>query len=204
MRRLPAVPFVVAALVSAALAAPVQAQQVDLKPGAKPKRDKYVITAQEIAERPELTNAYDAVKLLRPEFLKTTRAGGGLAGSRADGSYRPDVVGRPPGGRGGSSTTTTTGSTGSEEPRAGAGAPTSDDRGEGGLYAESSGGKAATTAVLYIDEVKQPSIEELRNIRPGEVVEIRYLTGNQAAGRYGAGHEGGAIMLKTNRMTGKP
>ncbi len=39
----------------------------------------------------------------------------------------------------------------------------------------------------------------MKNIRAAEVFEIRYLTGNLASGRYGSGHEGGAILLKTNR-----
>jgi len=171
---------------------PIQAQSVDLKPAAKVKRDKYVITAEEIAERQDLTNAYDAVKLLRSDFLKTTRARGSISGSSASGGYRPEVVGRPV--REGTATTPTT-STGEPRPTVGG----RDDGGAGGLYASSSGGAAATTAVLYIDEVKQPTIEEMKNVRAADVVEIRYMTGNQAAGRYGSGHEGGAILLKTQR-----
>jgi len=54
--------------------------------------------------------------------------------------------------------------------------------------------------VLYIDDVKQEEIEELRNIRVAEIAEIRYLSGTQAIGRYGEGHEAGAILLKTNRL----
>jgi hypothetical protein len=68
---------------------------VDVKPTQKVKRDKYVLTAEEIAERPDITNAYDAVKLLRSQFLKATRAKGGITGNFAGGGYRPDVIGRP-------------------------------------------------------------------------------------------------------------
>jgi hypothetical protein len=30
------------------------------------------------------------------------------------------------------------------------------------------------------------------------------MNGTQASGRYGAGHEAGAILLTTNRLGGKP
>lgn len=183
--------------VTVVAAAPVGAQQVEIKPAAKVKRDKYVITAAEIAERQDLTNAYDAVRLLRSEFLKTTRGKGALGGNTALGGYRPDVVPPAPSRTGSSSEPASPASSG--EPRAGADRRTGDDRGEGGVYGSSSGGAPATTAVLYIDDVKQQTLEEMKNIRAAEVFEIRYLTGNLASGRYGSGHEGGAILLKTNR-----
>ena len=50
---------------------------------------------------------------------------------------------------------------------------------------------------MYIDEIKQEKLDELKNIRPADIAEIHYLTGNLAVGRYGAGHEQGAIMVKT-------
>jgi hypothetical protein len=197
MRMLRWTSLALAGVVAAAVGVPAHAQQVEIKPTVKIKRDKYVITAAEIAQRQDLTNAYDAVKLLRPEYLKTTRARGSLTGSGATEGYRPEVVGRPP--REGPTTTTPSSS---GEPTTGS-ARTGDDRGEGGMYGSASGGATATTAVLYIDEVKQQTLEEMKNIRAAEVFEIRYMTGNQAAGRYGSGHEGGAILLKTNR-TVKP
>src|SRR5687767_12854541 len=87
----------VAGALAVALAAPAGAQSVDVKPTEKVKRDKYVLTAEEIAERSDITNAYDAVKLLRSQFLKATRAKGGLTGNFDGGGYRPDVISRPPG-----------------------------------------------------------------------------------------------------------
>jgi|KBSSwiStaDraftv2_1062776.scaffolds.fasta_scaffold20968_2 hypothetical protein len=192
-----------AGALAAVAVAPVAAQSVDVKPQTKVKRDKYVLTAEEIAERPDITNAYDAVKLLRSQFLKTTRSKGGL-GTRAEGGgYRPDAIGEPVGIGGGSpgGSSSSGGSTGTsgEPPK-----PTESvgREGSGGTsaYGDATGGGNGTSAVLYIDEVKQPNLEEMKNIRVAEVFEIRYLTGNQAAGRYGAGHEGGAILLKTNRL----
>lgn len=179
---------------AAVLAIPAGAQSVDVKPTQKVKRDKYVLTAEEIAERPDITNAYDAVKLLRAQFLKATRAKGGITGSYASGGYRPDVIGKPVGTSSGGSSG---GGSGGEPPAVPTGSGGSDKTSE---YGSASGGGSSTTAVLYIDEVKQTEVEEMRNVPVAAVVEIRYMTGNQAAGRYGAGHEGGAILLKTNRL----
>jgi len=193
-----------AGAVTAVAAAPAAAQSVDVKPTTKVKRDKYVLTAEEIAERPDITNAYDAVKLLRSQFLKTTRAKGGL-GTRAEGGgYRPDVVGAPVSmGGGGSSSGGSSGSSGSTgEPAKPTESVGRETAGGTNPYGDASGGANGTSAVLYIDDVKQPSLDEMKNIRAKEVSEIRYLTGNQASGRYGAGHEAGAILLKTTRMGG--
>jgi|GEM_PF-2375153 len=186
----------VAGALAAALAAPAGAQSVDVKPTEKVKRDKYVLTAEEIAERSDITNAYDAVKLLRSQFLKATRAKGGLTGNFDGGGYRPDVISRPPGSPAPASTGG--GNPGEPKPEGGLG-PSSSSGDKSSEYGSASGGNKSVTAVLYIDEVKQADIEEMKNVRAAAVLEIRYLTGNQAAGRYGAGHEGGAILLKTNR-----
>ena len=176
------------------------AQSVDVKPTQKVKRDKYVLTAEEIAERPDITNAYDAVKLLRSQFLKATRAKGGITGNFAGGGYRPDVVGKPVGmGGSGSTGTGTGGSSGEPKPEGGL-APGGSSGDKASEYGSASGGNSSIVAVLYIDDVKQTEIEEMKNVPAATVVEIRYMTGNQAAGRYGAGHEGGAILLKTNRL----
>ena len=188
----------VAGALAAVLVAPAGAQSVDVKPTQKVKRDKYVLTAEEIAERPDITNAYDAVKLLRSPFLKATRAKGGITGSYTSDGYRPDVIGKPVGTRGGGSTGSGTGGSGGEPPAVPTGSSGSGDKTS--EYGSASGGGSSTTAVLYIDDVKQTEVEELRNVPAAAVVEIRYLTGNQAAGRYGAGHEGGAILLKSNRL----
>lgn len=190
----------VAGALAAVLVAPAGAQSVDVKPTQKVKRDKYVLTAEEIAERPDITNAYDAVKLLRSQFLKATRAKGGITGNFAGGGYRPDVVGKPVGmGGSGSTGTGTGGSSGEPKPEGGL-APGGSSGDKASEYGSASGGNSSIVAVLYIDDVKQTEIEEMKNVPAATVVEIRYMTGNQAAGRYGAGHEGGAILLKTNRL----
>ena len=60
-------------LMLALAGSPVRAQDGDLKPAQKVKRDRYVLSAEELAEHPDLTNAYDAVRALRPGFLKGSR-----------------------------------------------------------------------------------------------------------------------------------
>jgi len=197
MRMLRWTALAVAGALAAVVVAPAAAQSVEVKPTEKVKRDKYVLTAEEIAERPEITNAYDAVKLLRSQFLKTTRSKGGIGSKSEGGGYRPDVIGKPV------STSSGGGSTGSSaEPDKPTGTAGRETAGGTSPYGDAAGGYGATSAVLYIDDVKQQALEEMRNIRASEVFEIRYLTGNQASGRYGSGHEGGAILLKTNRIRG--
>lgn len=197
MRMLRWTALAVAGALAAVVVAPAAAQSVEVKPTEKVKRDKYVLTAEEIAERPEITNAYDAVKLLRSQFLKTTRSKGGIGSKSEGGGYRPDVIGKPVSTSGGG------GSTGSSaEPDKPTGTAGRETAGGTSPYGDAAGGYGATSAVLYIDDVKQQALEEMRNIRASEVFEIRYLTGNQASGRYGSGHEGGAILLKTNRIRG--
>jgi hypothetical protein len=153
-----------AGVIALVLVAPVAAQQEDSKPAQKVKRDKYVLTADEIAERPAITNAYDAVRMLRPTFLKLTRKTANLSQS-SDPSMSTD-------------------NTRSTDPYG---------RGAAGSY---------VGPVLYIDEMKHQTVEELKNFRVADIVEIRFLTGTEATNRYGDGHEGGAILLKTNRAGG--
>ncbi len=171
--------------------APVAAQSVEVKPTQKVKRDKYVLTAEEIAERPGILNAYDAVKLLRPQFLKTNWAKGAMGSSAEGGGFQP----RPspdltPPSRDGS----TGGSSAPAKPVFTAGRKAGSGTDPDGFASD---GRNTGSAVLYINEIKQYSLEDLKTIRVSEVLEIRYLTGSQAAGRFGPGHEAGAVLLKT-------
>jgi hypothetical protein len=145
------------------LAAPLYAQQPD-QSNKKVKHDQYLLTSEEIAERPAITNAYEAVRMLRPNFLKQTRKSASLSQT--------------------SETSMSSGDSRSTDPYG---------RGATGAYAG---------PVLYVDELKHQSLDELKNYRVADVVEIRYLTPNEATNRYGEGHEGGAIMLKTTRKGG--
>ena len=173
MRMLRWTSLALAGIAAAVLVAPLAAQEVELKP-AKVKRDKYVLTAEEIAERSDITNAYDAVKLLRPNFLKTARPKG-TTGAGSSSAY-------PSSG---------SGSAGSTDPY---------KPGGGGMEPAGSNATGPLTAVLYVDEMKQQDLERLRFVTVPEIVEIRFVSGSEATSRYGNGHEAGAILLKTKKL----
>jgi hypothetical protein len=181
-------------VLAAVSAAPARAQQVEIKPKEKVKHDKYVITAEEIAERPDLKDGYDVVKQLRNQWLRITRSSGGALSSSS-----PDASSRPPAGgcRVGSTDPYCVEAAGGASS---SGKPVPTERGS--PYAESGasgGGISQAGPVLYVDEIKQDRLDDLKTIRPSEIQEIRYMTGTEASGRYGAGHENGAILLKRKK-----
>lgn len=189
MLRLTALAF--AGVIAAALVAPahLRAQQVDIKPPAKVKRDKYVITADEIAEHPDLKDGYDVVKSLRNQWLRVTRGSGSALGG-ADPTTQTSL---------GKGCIKDPNNCTANQPTGGAPVPHE----SGSPYAESGGtmnGVTKAGPVLYIDEIKQEGIDQLRTLRPADIFEARYMTGNEASGRYGAGHENGAILVKTVRF----
>ncbi|GMV11502.1 MAG TPA: hypothetical protein PKC83_02500 [Gemmatimonadaceae bacterium] len=55
----------------------------------------------------------------------------------------------------------------------------------------------AREAILYIDEVRQPNLEQLRTVQLSRVVEMKYLDQNRAVQLLGPGHEAGAILITT-------
>lgn len=192
MRMLRLTSLALAGVVAAVLVtpAPVRAQQVDIKPPAKVKRDKYVITAAEIAEHPDLKDGYDVVKSLRNQWLRVTRG----TGSALGGGSTPPVDRTVFGGCRPNDANCTPPSAGS------GGGNTPVPHESGSPYAESgatmnSPGKAGP--VIYIDEIRQEGLDQLRTLRAADIFEARYMTGNEASGRYGAGHENGAILVKT-------
>ncbi len=195
MRMLRFTSLALAGIVAAVLVTPAPAAaqgdnpKIEIKPVKKVKRDKYIITADEIAEHPDLTNGYDAVKVLRNQWLRVTRGTGGALGS---GDFTAKSHDQPTGCKKTDPACTPSSAGG------GGGAPVPHE--SGSPYAESGAsmdtpGQAGP--VLYIDEIKQEKMDQLKNLRPAEIFEMRFLTGNQAVGRYGAGHESGAILVKT-------
>ena len=148
------------------------------------KKDRYLITVEEIKERQEISTAHDAVRLLRPQWLKSARGKGSIgSASFGSGSSRP--------------ASRNTGSQDNPKGEIDEASKTANANRDQMLADEANktGGPVA-----YVDDVKQQSVDDLKNIRIAEVAEIRYLSGNDASGRYGAGHESGAILLKTNRL----
>jgi hypothetical protein len=53
--------------------------------------------------------------------------------------------------------------------------------------------------VVYQDGVRLGGISTLEDIRMREVVEIRYLNASEASGRFGLGHQAGAIAITRRR-----
>ena len=133
----------------------VRAQQVDIKPSPKVKKDKYVITKEEIAERTDLVSGYDVVKSLRNQWLRVTRASGSALG-RVDASTGAQDKLCSGGRTDPSCTAAGTSDKSSPVPHE-----------SGSPYAESgasTNSPGAATPVLYIDEIRQPGLDELRNI----------------------------------------
>jgi hypothetical protein len=187
MRTLRWTALALAGVLASVIVAPVRAQNVEIKPTSKPKRDKYVITAEEIAEHPELRDGYDVVRLLRNQWLRPTRTSGNALTSFAN----PASPAAPAAGcRPNSSDPACSTTSGAPVPRE-----------SGTAYADADGSSAAALLpVVYIDEIKRDGVNDLKALRPGDIVEIRFLTGTQASGRYGSGHENGAILVKTMRF----
>ncbi len=76
-----------------------------------------------------------------------------------------------------------------------------DGAGRGGDFGDAAGGGAgvgsAKDVVVYIDEMRQQSIEDLKTIKAASVVDMRYLEQNRAVQMHGPGHELGAIEVTT-------
>lgn len=53
--------------------------------------------------------------------------------------------------------------------------------------------------VVYADEVKLGTVDNLRSIPAAQVREIRYLSATDATQRWGTGHSSGAIHVLTKR-----
>ncbi len=58
-------------------------------------------------------------------------------------------------------------------------------------------GGGAKEVVVYIDDVRQQSLEDLKTVKANQVVELRFLDQNRAVQMRGPGHELGAIEVIT-------
>jgi hypothetical protein len=56
--------------------------------------------------------------------------------------------------------------------------------------------------VVYVDNVKAASVEELKGLLKGDVREIRYLSPRVATDRWGPNHTGGVIYVTTLQGVG--
>lgn len=103
--------------------------------GTRPSVDRDVLASEEI-ERTAAVTAYDAVRQLRPEWLRR---------------------------RGRSSIQNAT----------------------------------AEVLVVYLDGARLGNVQILNSITVGSILEIRHLDGRDATTRFGTGHAGGALLIRT-------
>lgn len=54
----------------------------------------------------------------------------------------------------------------------------------------------AAMPVVYVDNIARGGLDALRDIRAGDVAEIRYVSASDATTRYGTGHSGGVIEVE--------
>lgn len=59
------------------------------------------------------------------------------------------------------------------------------------------GGGGAKELVVYIDDVRQQSVEDLKTVKTAQLVELRFLDQNRAIQLRGPGHEMGVIEVST-------
>lgn len=55
----------------------------------------------------------------------------------------------------------------------------------------------AVEPVVYIDDMRQPTVDVLRTVKASTVTEMKYLDQNRAIQMLGPGHEAGAIQVTT-------
>ncbi|MEQ1690417.1 MAG: hypothetical protein ABMA00_03980 [Gemmatimonas sp.] len=58
-------------------------------------------------------------------------------------------------------------------------------------------GGGATEVVVYIDDIRQPALEDLKTLKSVTIVEMRFLDQNRAIQMRGPGHEMGVIEVTT-------
>ena len=52
---------------------------------------------------------------------------------------------------------------------------------------------------VYLDGIRWIGVEVLRSVRAADVIEIEHLSTTEATTRYGLGHLGGVLLVKTGR-----
>jgi hypothetical protein len=138
-----------------------------------------VLTAAEIASAPGITNAYEAVQTLRPNFLRTRGSAARPAGMVAAGA-EGQATGRRPGQVQGSSGGSQAGGRAEDAPSA---ARSAEDPG----------------ILVYLDRQRYGALQTLREIPIAMVDEIRFLNVGEANSLFGMGHPHGVIQIVTKR-----
>lgn len=60
--------------------------------------------------------------------------------------------------------------------------------------------RTADNPIVYVDDVRQMSLEILRELRSFEVIEMKYMEPQKAMAMYDDTHRAGAIFVKTVRV----
>ncbi len=58
-------------------------------------------------------------------------------------------------------------------------------------------GSGATEVIAYVDDMRQPALDDLRNVKREAIVEMKFLDQNRALALRGPGHEMGVIEVTT-------
>lgn len=160
--------------------APVTAQA-----GAAAERrsiNPFVLTAAEISAAPSIMNAEDAVRTLRPHFLRTRGPTTNIA--------------RPPLGAGGAGSGGRRSGQGQSSQPSGDGEP---ERNEDSQRARGPGAPADPGIVVYLDRQRYGGVQTLREIPATSIEEIRFLNVGEANSLFGMGHPHGVIQIISRR-----
>jgi hypothetical protein len=146
----------------------------------------FVLTAAEISATPSVMNAEDAVRTLRPHFLRIRGSTTNIARSPLGPSGSPPAGSRRSGqGQGG-------------QP-ASSGDPDREDdsqRARGPAPPEDPG------IVVYLDRQRYGGVQTLREIPVAMIEEIRFLNVGEANSTFGMGHPHGVIQIVSKRRQG--
>jgi hypothetical protein len=142
----------------------------------------FVLTAAEITATPSIMNAEDAVRTLRPHFLRTRGPTTNIA--------------RPPLGAGAAGSGGRRSGQGQSGQPAGAGEPgrTEDSQRTRGRAAPEDPG-----IVVYLDRQRYGGVQTLREIPVTSIEEIRFLNVGEANSLFGMGHPHGVIQIISRR-----
>lgn len=59
--------------------------------------------------------------------------------------------------------------------------------------------RSGDTVVLYVDGARRSSVQDLETMRISDIEQMEYMSAGDATTRYGTGHAGGAILVRTKR-----
>lgn len=149
---------------------------------ASPRSNAALLSADEIATAPGITNAYEAVQMLRPQFLRARGGGGSRPGTILGPGAEGALTGRRPG----------------DTPAPGS----NNEPSREGTASAIAGGRQAPEdpgILVYLDRQRYGKVSTLREIPVTQIAEIRFLNVGEANSEFGMGHPHGVIQVITKR-----